>query len=98
MKTKAQRLFGTGIVLAFGVVVGFSLRNDNVPELSSLANAATTPVSAPASLLQEAPEYSPVKARARDFYVPNSEDLGPDEMRLIACGTIWKSRSLTTKV
>ncbi len=24
---------------------------------------------------------SPVKARARDFYAPNSEDLGPDEMR-----------------
>ena len=31
--------------------------------------------------------YSPVKARARDFYAPNSEDLGPNEMRLIACGT-----------
>jgi ribonuclease Z len=31
--------------------------------------------------------YSPVKARTRDFYSPNSEDLGPDEMRLIACGT-----------
>jgi ribonuclease Z len=30
---------------------------------------------------------SPVKARARDFYSPNSEDLAPDEMRLIACGT-----------
>jgi ribonuclease Z len=33
------------------------------------------------------PKISPVKARARDFYAPNSEDLGPDEMRLIACGT-----------
>ena len=30
---------------------------------------------------------SPVKANARDFYAPNSEDLMPDEMRLIACGT-----------
>ncbi len=30
---------------------------------------------------------SPVQASARDFYAPNSEDLGPDEMRLIACGT-----------
>ena len=30
---------------------------------------------------------SPVKARERDFYAPNSEDLAPDEMRLIACGT-----------
>jgi ribonuclease Z len=36
---------------------------------------------------EEKPALSPVKARARDFYAPNSEDLGPDEMRLIACGT-----------
>jgi ribonuclease Z len=35
----------------------------------------------------DAPTLSPTKARARDFYAPNSEDLGPDEMRLIACGT-----------
>jgi ribonuclease Z len=33
------------------------------------------------------PVISPVKARDRDFYTPNSEDLAPDEMRLIACGT-----------
>ncbi len=33
------------------------------------------------------PELSPVKARPRDAYFPNSEDLGPDEMRVIACGT-----------
>ncbi len=32
-------------------------------------------------------QLSPVRARSRDFYTPNSEDLGPDEMRLIACGT-----------
>ncbi|MBT8470318.1 MAG: MBL fold metallo-hydrolase [Deltaproteobacteria bacterium] len=36
---------------------------------------------------EAAGQYSPVKARARDFYAPNTEDLGPDEMRLIACGT-----------
>ena len=34
-----------------------------------------------------ATRYSPVTARGRDFYAPNSEDLGPDEMRLVACGT-----------
>jgi ribonuclease Z len=40
------------------------------------------------SIAAESPsKISPVKARARDFYAPNSEDLGPDEMRLIACGT-----------
>jgi ribonuclease Z len=36
---------------------------------------------------ESSPKVSPVKARARDFYAPNSEDLGPNEMRLIACGT-----------
>ena len=32
-------------------------------------------------------DVSPVKARERDTYYPNSEDLAPDEMRVIACGT-----------
>jgi ribonuclease Z len=36
---------------------------------------------------EDSPKISPVKARDRDFYAPNSEDLAPDEMRLIACGT-----------
>ena len=34
-----------------------------------------------------ADDISPTKSRDRDFYAPNSEDLGPDEMRLTACGT-----------
>jgi ribonuclease Z len=33
------------------------------------------------------PLVSPVEARDRDFYAPNSETLAPDEMRVIACGT-----------
>ncbi|UCH29702.1 MAG: MBL fold metallo-hydrolase, partial [Myxococcales bacterium] len=33
------------------------------------------------------PKVSPVKARSLDFYVPNTEDLRPNEMRVIACGT-----------
>jgi ribonuclease Z len=33
------------------------------------------------------PMISPVKARERDFYAPNSEDLGADEIRVISCGT-----------
>ncbi len=37
--------------------------------------------------LAEAQELSPVEQRDRLFYAPNSEDLAPDEMRLIACGT-----------
>jgi ribonuclease Z len=39
------------------------------------------------AMAQTAPLISPVRARARDFYAPNSEDLAPDEMRVIACGT-----------
>jgi len=34
-----------------------------------------------------AQDVSPTKAMDRDYYVPNSEDLAPDEMRVIACGT-----------
>ena len=30
---------------------------------------------------------SPIRARPREAYYPNSEDLKPDEMRVIACGT-----------
>ena len=33
------------------------------------------------------PMISPTEARERDFYAPNSEDLDPDEIRIIACGT-----------
>ena len=36
---------------------------------------------------ESSPKISPVEARDRAFYAPNSEELGPDEMRLIACGT-----------
>ncbi|MHC4955109.1 MAG: guanitoxin biosynthesis MBL fold metallo-hydrolase GntH [Planctomycetota bacterium] len=39
------------------------------------------------SLAQDAGNLSPVKPRARDFYVPNTEALGADEMRIVACGT-----------
>ena len=37
---------------------------------------------------EEAMEVSPTRARGdRDVYYPNTEDLHPDEMRVIACGT-----------
>ncbi len=39
------------------------------------------------TLAQDAEKVSPVKPRARDFYVPNSEALGANEMRIVACGT-----------
>jgi ribonuclease Z len=36
---------------------------------------------------QEGEPVSPVLARPGDTYYPNTEDLAPDEMRVIACGT-----------
>ena len=36
---------------------------------------------------KDAPLVSPTKPRERDAYYPNSEELGADEMRVIACGT-----------
>ena len=33
------------------------------------------------------PLVSPTKARERDTFYPNTEDLGADEMRITACGT-----------
>ncbi len=51
-------------------------RAGRAPGLSGVSFAAESP-----------PKLSPVKARPRDAYFPNSEDLGPNEMRVIACGT-----------
>ena len=55
--------------------------------LAGSAGLALAPVgAAQAQAGFEAP--SPVKASAeRDTYYPNTEDLAPDEMRVIACGT-----------
>jgi ribonuclease Z len=63
------------IIAATGIYLWGLTDGNNGKELSSKASA------------QAMPDLSPVKARARDFYAPNSEDLAPDEMRLIACGT-----------
>ena len=87
-------------VACFGVVciaIGFWIANSNVsiePIQSASADSLKTNTSNSLPGRTESREigkqdgkYSPVKARARDFYAPNTEDLGPNEMRLIACGT-----------
>ena len=65
------------MVFTFGLAAGLFLANHEVTMISSVV----------AQSEQDKPAVSPVKARERDFYAPNSEDLRPDEMRLIACGT-----------
>jgi ribonuclease Z len=62
-------------VFAFGIAAGLFLANVEL-EIVKLAVAESSQ-----------PELSPVLARERDVYYPNSEDLNPDEMRVIACGT-----------
>lgn len=46
-------------------------------------------ISPKAAYAQEKVAVSPIQVRdrPRDVYYPNTEDLGPDEMRVIACGT-----------
>ena len=69
---------GIATTFALGIAVGAYLATSE----SSLV---------PSAVAQEAgnskPMLSPVKARPRDVYYPNTEDLAPDEMRVIACGT-----------
>jgi len=66
-------------------------RHRKFPFLTGLASgvavSAVFIVLLAASATQESQEVSPVKARALDYYVPNTEDLKPDEMRVVACGT-----------
>jgi len=69
---------GITATLALGIAIGAYLTTHASP----LVPAAAAQASGESKQL-----VSPVKARARDFYAPNSEDLAPDEMRVIACGT-----------
>jgi hypothetical protein len=97
MRPSILRLAGVAIILVIGISIGIFCRSDQLTSLSSTAKAVTIDASetmaasesrlSPPSTQQDVPRYSPVKARGRDFYAPNSEDLGPDEMRLVACGT-----------
>ena len=84
--TSSTRNF-TGIlgVLALGITIGLCLRDGSMLLSLPVADAQTTDASTENDDMVK--RYSPVKSRTRDFYAPNSEDLGPDEMRLIACGT-----------
>ena len=64
-------------VFALGLAAGLVLARQEIGLISPVA-AKTGPGE---------PAVSPVRARDRDTYYPNTEDLAPDEMRVIACGT-----------
>ncbi len=75
-------------IFASGAAVGMMLvSEENV--LTTAFDRASAIASIDAAQAQASPtaEVSPVEARPRDVYYPNSEDLAADEMRVIACGT-----------
>ena len=68
----------TSVVVCLALVVGFALG-----KLTSFRPDEAFAQATPAT-----PKISPVKAlEERDTYFPGTEDLAPDEMRIIACGT-----------
>ncbi|MHC4083250.1 MAG: hypothetical protein ACYS15_21270, partial [Planctomycetota bacterium] len=77
---RPSRLTAIAGVFAAGIAVGLIM-----------AQSGSGPEGIAAAAMQDSPttvaKISPVRARPRDFYAPNSEDLAPDEMRVIACGT-----------
>ena len=85
MTSRIRKLAGVLGVLALGFTIGVCCRDGSVSPSLPAADAQTTDASSKND--DAVNRYSPVRSRARDFYAPNSEDLGPDEMRLIACGT-----------
>ncbi len=68
-----------GLFFAAGLAVGVYVSTLDGAVLLAAAHAAESG--------KGEPMVSPVEARERDFYAPNSENLAPDEMRVIACGT-----------
>lgn len=77
-------------LIGLGIVVGYGLKTESLPDLASNVHAAPanpTIEYSKTGLDEDEQPVSPVKARGRDTYYPNTEDLQPDEMRVIACGT-----------
>ena len=81
MKNTSARI-GTGLVLLAGIVIGAYISNYGLPMVGTAQAEESV-----GSAKKGEPMISPTKARERDFYAPNSEDLKPDEIRIIALGT-----------
>ena len=75
-KNKPTIILAVGLTI--GLVVGVTLK---------FSGAEGIPILSTVHAAESSPKFSPVEPRARDFYAPNSEALGPNEMRLSACGT-----------
>jgi ribonuclease Z len=79
-KSRRTQLLGAMTLVGVGVAAGLYLaESKGFPLISSAQGQETSK--------KGQPLISPIEARERDFYAPNSETLEPDEMRVIACGT-----------
>ena len=77
MRTRTCLVVAVSMIVGIGI--GLYLAGGPASDLSSLRSARAE---------EDAPKSSPVKALSgRDVYYPGSEDLAPDEMRVVACGT-----------
>ena len=73
-----------GVGMGFGVWMGAPEKK--VEAVGQALDRLFIPTSAQAQ--ESKPTFSPVKAlQNRETYYPGTEDLGPDEMRVTACGT-----------
>jgi len=82
-------MIGVGAIVLVTGALALSLAT-NVDRVSTATSEVRGMLGVSAARAQGSkgkPKISPVKARPRDFYAPNSEDLAPDKMRVIACGT-----------
>ncbi len=79
--TKKALLSTSVLLIAVSMVVVylFGLHNGRIGEGLTITKEAVAS--------QTKSSISPVEARPRDVYYPNSESLAPDEMRVVACGT-----------
>jgi len=83
MKKTSTIVIAGVVMLCLGYLAGQSRVVVSPRAEASPADA----IAAASTVIAMADRISPVKPRARDFYAPNSEPLGRNEMRLIACGT-----------
>ncbi len=84
MNSKTRAFLGIALICV-GLVFGLALSYWN--DSDSNAEAASVPVS---MLVAESTFAAPSPVKAldeRDVYYPGTEDLGPNEMRIVACGT-----------
>jgi ribonuclease Z len=80
MKLKKLRLIMLSLFAIMIMAIGlFGLYSGNTGKGLSLVKEAVA--------AKVKPQISPIKARERDFYAPNSETLASDEIRVTACGT-----------